>query len=285
MDDEEESFNDTVYDDELVDILNHKMAHLEKKTGIFDSCEDENQTTHLELENRNTEKLRLEIVALNEKIKSTEKDLRKMSELEIELKKEKEKTKSLNKRIQEAEDDNILSQKLTEIKLKYWDVEKELKNAKIDKKILERELKDANEEIKQLVKQIDMQKNKMQEDKKSQEMALLELNSMNESFSMEIIKLKDKEINHQLMMQEEIKIKEHLNMLIRELKYLKGEKEKTVDRLHSELEDMKIKLGQFRKENLQSVEKLDILSREKVDLQNRLGNAERDNQKIHSVSN
>ncbi|KAK9874246.1 hypothetical protein WA026_002601 [Henosepilachna vigintioctopunctata] len=283
----------------LIRDLNSKMAHLQKETGILKSYKDENQTlkerinddkkllkdlenrcTHLELENRNIEKLRLEIETLNEKIKSSEKDLRKMGELEIELQKEREKTKSLTKQIQETEIDISETQELRELKTKYWKMEKELNNAKIDKRILERELKEANEKNKQFIQQLDMQKNKMEENKKIQDMALLELNAMNESLSVEIVKLKEKEISLQKSLNEEKILNEQSEMLGVKLKSLNEEKEETIQRLYSEIEDLKIKLAQFEKEKIQSSEKLDVLSKEKVDLQNRVGKAEREHQNI-----
>lgn len=77
-------------------------------------------------------------------------------------------------------------------------MEKDFGNCKIDKRILERELKDAQAEIKQLNAKIAEYNEAQTHSKKAQEAALLELSGINESISMELMKVKDSYSNLQV---------------------------------------------------------------------------------------
>lgn len=70
-------------------------------------------------------------------------------------------------------------------------MEKDLTNAELDKKIVERDLKDSKEENKKLSGDIENLNVKIVENKKMHELALLELNNLNENLAMEVMKLKD----------------------------------------------------------------------------------------------
>ena len=77
-------------------------------------------------------------------------------------------------------------------------MEKEFGNCKIDKRILDRELKDAQAEIKQLKEKVETFNDTLAETKKAHESALLELSHINESISIELIKVKDSYRNMQV---------------------------------------------------------------------------------------
>lgn len=70
-------------------------------------------------------------------------------------------------------------------------MEKDLENANIDKRILERELKDMEKCNKQLEAEIEEEKLKAAEGKKLHESAIMELSSLNENLTLDIVKLKD----------------------------------------------------------------------------------------------
>lgn len=77
------------------------------------------------------------------------------------------------------------------MKSKLYRMEKDLTNAELDKKIVERDLKDSKDENKKLSDDIENLNVKIADNKRMHELALMELNNLNENLAMEVIKLKD----------------------------------------------------------------------------------------------
>ncbi|KAL3270917.1 hypothetical protein HHI36_021424 [Cryptolaemus montrouzieri] len=283
----------------LIRDLEKKVTSLEKESELLDSCRDENQSlkerindskktikdlenrcTYLEMENKNIETLRIQIEDMNQKMKNMQMELKKITELEVELQKEKEKTKSLNNQIQETQNTISETQELRELRTKYWRMEKELNNLKIDKRILERELKENEAKNKQLQEDIEKLNNKMLEHKKIHESALIEMNSIHDSLSMELMKVKETERSLQAKLSAEQKINEESKNIVAELKALSNGKEEKIRKLTSESELLRKQLGSFEVEKEKLGVNVDIVNKEKMELKNHLEKARRENQNL-----
>ncbi|KAL1489368.1 hypothetical protein ABEB36_014280 [Hypothenemus hampei] len=179
----------------------------------------------------------------------------KISTLEKELEQKKEHCKALKNRLIEEESVETKTQELREKQLQYYKIQKDLSNCQIDKRILERELKDAKAEIKLLeTKVADLEKT-ISENKQSNELALLELSGINESISIELVKanetiknLKDQLLNEKSKTDDE-------KTIIKELKGFLSSKEDTIKVLEKQLKDLKLHLSNkesiFKKEEIE----------------------------------
>lgn len=157
----------------------------------------ENRNTFLQIETKTLEDYKKEIENMKKTITNLQNDKR-VAQLESQLFEEKEKCQALKKQLQESESIVTENQELKELRTKYWRMEKDFGNCKIDKRILERELKDALAEIKQLNSKIEECNKILGENKKASETALMELSGINESISMELLKVKDNYSNLQV---------------------------------------------------------------------------------------
>ncbi|XP_022914503.2 citron Rho-interacting kinase [Onthophagus taurus] len=96
-------------------------------------------------------------------------------------------------------------QELSQLKSKYWRMERELQNSNLDKKIIERDYKEAKDQNNQLTQDIEAMILKINETKTTHERALLELNGLNENLTTEVIKLSElvKNLEDKLSVQRE----------------------------------------------------------------------------------
>ncbi|KAJ8956368.1 hypothetical protein NQ318_015106 [Aromia moschata] len=150
----------------------------------------ENRNTYLHMETRTLEEYKREVEEMKRTVSAMQNDKR-AAQLESQLLEEREKCQALKKQLQESENILTENQELKELRTKYWRMEKEFGNCKIDKRILERELKDAQAEIKSLNGKIEAFDETLAQRRKAHEAAILELSNINETISMELIKAKD----------------------------------------------------------------------------------------------
>lgn len=127
-------------------------------------------------------------------------------------------------------------QELSQLKTKFWRLEKDFENAEIDKRILQRELKEAEKRNNELSEQIQRLQGEMEENKKLQENALLELSTLNENLANEVFKLKDVVRSMEEKMTYEKEKCDEEKSYVEELKREIREKERRIEELKFELE-------------------------------------------------
>ncbi|XP_045467164.1 citron Rho-interacting kinase-like [Harmonia axyridis] len=228
----------------------------------------ENRCILLELENKKLEGLKPQIGELNNKIKELEIQLKKSGELEVQLQREREKTKSLTKQIQEAENNLSEAQELKEVRTKYWKMEKELNNLKIDKRILERELKESEAQNKELAQEIESMKEQKEKSKKKYEDAMLEMNSINDSISMELMKMKESNKSLLVELKAQKKINEETKDIVSELKAISNSKEEKIKQLNVKLENCVKNAQKSLTEKEDLLKKIEEHGKIKKDLEN-----------------
>lgn len=191
------------------------------------------------------------------------------------------------------ESENILTenQELKELRVKYWKIEKEFGNCKIDKRILERELKDANNELKQLKEKIENFNKASEEARKVHETALLEMSSINETISMELIKFKDLNKNLQDKLKSEKEKSAADKIIVNELKEIIRKKDDQLNELNKcigSTKNEKVTLEEeIKKHELdkdQFVKVIQNLQREKSELFDELDKVKREMQNTNMVS-
>ncbi|CAH1979493.1 unnamed protein product [Acanthoscelides obtectus] len=245
----------------------------------------ENKNKMLQNENRTMGEYKKEMEDLKKIITKLE-NSKKVAELESQLLEEREKCLELRQQLQEWESLKSENEELKSLRTKYWKMEKEFGNAKIDKRILERELKEAQAEIKQLNEKLENLDKVLSESKKMHELAMLELSNINENISQELIKArgncknledkleneKDKNLNDKTCIQE---LKDILRSKDQEIAHLKNEsdeyyKEKSlVERRCKMYEEEKSKLmGQIERLHREKAEVFDNLNESKREYDN-----------------
>lgn len=189
--------------------------------------------------------------------------------------------------------ENILTenQELKELRVKYWKIEKDFSNCKIDKRILERELKDTNNETKQLKEKVETLNKAMEESKKAQEAALLEMSSINESISMELIKCKDLIKNLQDKLKSEQDKTAGDKIIVKELKEIIQKKDEQINELSKSVGFAKNEKVSFEDEikrhemdKDQFVKVIQNLQKEKSELFDELDKLKREIQNTNMVS-
>lgn len=137
---------------------------------------------------------------------------------------------------QEAERNLSEAQELKEIRTKYWKIEKELNNLKIDKRILERELKESEAQSKELSKEIENMKEEKEKSKKLYKEAMLEMNSINDTLSMELGKLQERYKGLQVELEVQKKLNDETKDIVVELKGISNSKDEKLKQFSMELE-------------------------------------------------
>lgn len=183
------------------------------------------------------------------------------------------------------------NQELKELRVKYWKMEKDFSNCKIDKRILERELKDATNEMKQLKEKLETFNKTIEESKKAHEAALLEMSSINETISMELIKSKDLNKNLQDKLKNEQDKSTGDKIIVKELKEIIQKKDEQINELSKSigfaknervsLED-EIKRHELDKDHFVKV--IQNLQKEKSELFDELDKMKREMQNTNMVS-
>ncbi|KAJ8983720.1 hypothetical protein NQ317_009156, partial [Molorchus minor] len=224
-----------------------KMREYEEEIARLNGVVDHNHKTVKDLENRNTylqmetkflEDYRKEVEQMKRTIDRMQNDER-VGQLESQLAEERAKCMELKQKLQESENTQTENQELRELRLKYWRLEKELDNSKIDNRILERELKDAQSELKLANNKIEDLNKTLVENRRAHEAALLELSNINEEVSMELLKTKDgyKNLQDKLNIEKE-KLDLEKKALV-ELERTVNSKEKITSALSKEIGDLK----------------------------------------------
>ncbi|XP_056637820.1 citron Rho-interacting kinase [Diorhabda sublineata] len=243
-----------------IDRLQHKVDNSHKALK-----ELENRNTILQMDMETMESYKKEMDEMKKTITKMQDD-KKVSELEIQLAEEKEKNVSLKKQLQESENILTENQELKELRTKFWRVEKELGNAKIDKRILERELKEAESEIKRLTEKVELNEEETKKIKSIHEAALLEISNINESLSLELMKTKSSYKNLEDKLENEKEKFENEKTIIKELKETVRLKDdqiqsltmemKTIKKENNNLENEIKKLGNDKTKFVSSIESL-----------------------------
>lgn len=170
-------------------------------------------------------------------------------------------------------------------------MEKEFGNCKIDKRILERELKDASNELKQLKENMNVCNKTSEECRKAHEAALLEMNSINETISMELLKFKDLNENLKDKLNSEREKCAADKLTLNELKEIIRKKDDQLNELSKSIGSAKketitledeIKKCEIEKDQLVKV--IQTLQREKSDLFDELDKVKREMQNTNMVS-
>ncbi|XP_044261577.1 citron Rho-interacting kinase [Tribolium madens] len=211
----------------------------------------ENANLLLKEENKSIEEYKNHINVLKDTKTQNE---RKINELESKLQEEEQKSVTLKKELENSENLIDESQQLKELRVKMWKMEKELGNAKIDKRIVERELKDAQNEIKNLSEEIKILKDKIEDNKKIHSTAMLELSNINENLSLEMIKVKESFKN----LEEKYEFEKHRNeeekLLIVQLKDTIKEKDETISKIRSKMQSLREDFVTLEEKNNKLVE-------------------------------
>ncbi|KAJ8927857.1 hypothetical protein NQ314_019638, partial [Rhamnusium bicolor] len=191
------------------------------------------------------------------------------------------------KHLSDQESENILTenQELKELRTKYWRMEKDFGNCKIDKRILERELKDAQTEIKQLKQNEENFNKTLAETKKTHESALLELSHINESMSLELIKVKDSYNNLQDKFNNEKEKVDEEKSVIHDLKEIIKSTDLKINSLNLEICTLKRdksllenEIQRYSKEKSELTDLVERLQKEKSELFNELEKSRREMQ-------
>ncbi|KAG5866592.1 hypothetical protein JTB14_013111 [Gonioctena quinquepunctata] len=178
---------------------------------------------------------------------------RKVAELESQLFGEREKCQGLAKQLEESKNIMTENQELKELRTKHWRIEKELGNAKIDKRILERELKESQHEMKQLKDKLKDSCKNLLEKVDSDKLTIDELKGLVRAkddrlakFSLEVAAAR----NEKCSMEKEAKKCEKESLKLCEvLENLQKEKSEVRDELHKtkrELHDKNLNLKALR---------------------------------------
>ncbi|KAF7283165.1 hypothetical protein GWI33_001228 [Rhynchophorus ferrugineus] len=247
----------------------------------------QNKNITLQNENKIIAEQKTEMNRLKQELLRLQND-DKVRVLEDELHQEREKYENLNKRLQEAESAQVKSQELKEKQLQFWKLEKELSNCKLDKRIAERELKDAQNEIKDLKDNLSNSKTTFNEFKKCQEEALLELSSINENISMELMKCRE---NNKIL-QEQINSEKGKNdldkALINELKNEVRNRDDRIRCLENDLTVIKEEVKNLEKgalkqeqERAKMVHLVEELQKEKTQLFNETEQGKRETKNVN----
>ncbi|XP_066144839.1 citron Rho-interacting kinase-like [Euwallacea fornicatus] len=243
---------------DLVQELNSKVNELEKDLQRIDEYEkeievlrrhfDDSQKTIKELQSK-ISILQRESKQLENCKKEGEEARRKTSETQLyinelqkELEQKNEQCKDLKKRLEEVEASETKTQELREKQLQFYKQQKELSDCKIDKRILERELKEAKGEIKKLEEKITQSEKVLDESKRAQEAAVLELSGINESISIELVKAKENIKSLQDQLQNERSKTDDEKCIIKELKTFLSTKDESVRNLDSNIRTLKNEL-------------------------------------------
>ncbi|CAG9853757.1 unnamed protein product [Phyllotreta striolata] len=233
----------------------------------------ENRNVSLQRDSRFTEECKKEMEEMKKTLSMMQND-KKLSELESRLAEEREKCSTLRQRLEESECAVTENQELKQLRTKLWRAEKDLSNAKIDRRILERELKDAREEMKQLTEQTKTIEEDLAQSRKANEAALLELNGINENLSLELIKTKDSYKNLQEKLSSEKEKLEIEKSVISELRDMTKTKDSQINSLIVDLSGLKkernnleneLKSSQSEKDKLTGF--VELLQKEKREIQ------------------
>ena len=171
---------------------------------------------------------------------------KKIHELESKLQEEEQKSASFQKQLVDSETLVNESQQLKELRMNMWKMEKELGNTKIDKRIAERELKDAMKEAKELSEEIQTLKIKIDENRKVHESAMLELNNINESLSIDLVKARESLKNFEDKLEHEKTKNGEEKALIEHLKETMKEKDARIATLTSEAKSLRNDLSSLK---------------------------------------
>lgn len=267
-----------------VDDRNKKIKDLENNVYKIEQKTIENNKQEIE-EVTNSYKKKIRSVESQlederEKITSLNKKLR---EVESRLMEEQEKNMSFKKQLKESENTVTESQELKELRTKFWRVEKELSNFKIDKRILERELKEALSEITQHKEKEKQLYETINNNKKAKDAALYELSSINESLTLDLMKTKDSLKSLLERLNNERKKSDDEETIISELKKIVVLKNEKVEALEKQLEDANVEKnnleGHLKKnenEKQRLLNLIDDLRKEKSEINNRWEMARRE---------
>ncbi|KAJ8916601.1 hypothetical protein NQ315_000246 [Exocentrus adspersus] len=282
--------------EKVIRLLNDQVTNLELDVGKIECYKEqiarlqeiidnshkivkdlENRNTFLQLETKALAEYKKEVESMKKTIANLQND-RRVAQLESQLFEEREKCQALKNQLQESESVVTENQELRELRTKYWRMEKELSNCKIDKRILERELKDAQAEIKQLGGTVKGLETKLQENKKAHETALLELSGINESISMELVKVKDNYNNLQRK-----KKTDGEKVIIQELKDILRTKDEQINSSSSEIEAFKKdkrvlenEIQRLANEKSRLLSVMESLQKEKSEIYDELDKAKRE---------
>lgn len=170
-------------------------------------------------------------------------------------------------------------------------MEKDFGNCKIDKRILERELKDSNKDLKELKEKIDSFNKTSEETRKANETALLEMNSINESISMELIKCKDLNKLLKEKLDNEIEKSAADKIILNELKEMIRKKDEQQNELSKLIGSTRNQIITFENEikkhdmdKEQFVKIIQTLQKEKGELFDELDKVKREMQNTNMVS-
>ena len=169
-------------------------------------------------------------------------------------------------------------------------MEKDLKNAELDKKIVERDLKDSKNENNLLTLQIDLLNKKMEDSRKKYDSALLELAGLNEDFSNQIISLKQLTKKLEEELHEEKCKSENKEITVDKFKTEIAQKDRNIFNLIEELKevqkqkvDIEMQVVNHEKSNANLINQFERVLKEKADLLDSIETNKRDlnnNQKV-----
>nr|CAI5863093.1 unnamed protein product [Callosobruchus analis] len=252
---------------------------------------DNHQKTVKELENRN-KMLQSDSKAMGEYKKELEdmkkiitklENSKKVTELESQLLEEREKCLELRQQLQEWESLKSENEELKSLRTKYWKMEKDFGNAKIDKRILERELKEAQAEIKQLNEKLENFEKTMSESKQMHELAMLELSNINENISQELIKVRGSYRNLEEMLNNERDKNSNDRVCIKELKDILRNKDQEIAQAKNESDEyykekclVERRCKMYEEEKSKLVEQIEKLHREKSEVFDDLNKSKRE---------
>nr|XP_023022952.1 citron Rho-interacting kinase [Leptinotarsa decemlineata] len=269
---------------EKIDEYKQEIAQLQEKLDEYQkTVEDvENHNTTLQLKVKHMEGYKMEVEELKKTIRNMQND-KKFSDIQNQLLEEREKCMYLTKQLQEFKNIATENEELKELRTKYWRMEKELNNAKIDKRILERELKDSRSDVKLLNEKIEGLEKSLGESKHAHELAIVELSNINEKISLELIKLKG---SHQTLLEkldfEKTKY-ESDKIAINELKDIIKLKDDQIARLNIELactekekSAVENEIKKIENENGKLLNSIENLQKEKNEIQDNLQRANRE---------
>ncbi|CAH1118647.1 unnamed protein product [Phaedon cochleariae] len=268
-----------------------KMEEYKVEIGCLREKVDSSNKVVKDLENRNTslqmatkamEEHEREMEAMRKTIAKLQSD-RKVEELESQLLEEREKCLSLVKQLQDSENILTENQALKELRTKYWRMEKDLENSKIDKRILERELKEAQSEIKQLNETIEGHEKSLADTKRVGEAALVELSNINESMSLELMKLKNSCKNLQDKLDNEKEKNAGEKALLTELKEIVRSKDEQIAGQNNEISvikkertSMENEMRKYESDVIKLKLLVEVSQKEKREVQDELEKAKRE---------
>nr|CAH7718792.1 unnamed protein product [Callosobruchus chinensis] len=252
---------------------------------------DNHQKTVKDLENRNT-MLQSDTKTMGvykkemedmKKIITKLENSKKVAELESQLLEEREKCLELRQQLQEWESLKSENEELKSLRTKYWKMEKDFGNAKIDKRILERELKEAQTEIKQLNEKLENFEKTMSETKKIHELAMLELSNINENISQELIKVRGSYRNLEEMLDNEKDKNSNDKVCIKELKDILRNKDQEIAQLKNESDEyykekslVERRCKMYEEEKSKLIEQIERLHKEKSEVFDDLDKSKRE---------